>query len=128
MVLIDSLLADLMLNIIDHLLIVLSLNRKITVPTTIDYSLATLFVLIGGIILWHFPEFTFMGAILIGLGIFSHIFPGPLARQKLQLTAQQRAKLRDKVIAQRHDKLVWWASPLPMTIVVMVIVIYETVT
>ena len=65
---------------------------------------------------------------LIGLGIFSHIFPGPLARQKMQLTAQQRAKLRDKVIAQRHDKLVWWASPLPMMIVVMVIVIYETVT
>ena len=71
MVIIDSLLADLMLNIIDHLLIVLGLNRKITVPTTIDYSLATLFVLVGGIILWHFPEFTFMGEILIGLGIFS---------------------------------------------------------
>jgi hypothetical protein len=117
-----------MLNLIDHLLIVLSLSRKTTVPTPIDYSLATLFVLIGGVILWHFPEFTVMGASLICLGIFSHIFPGPLARQKLQLTAQQRANLRDKVIAQRRDKIVWWASPLPMIIVVMVIVIYETVT
>lgn len=97
-------------------------------PTKYDLCFALPIILIGFLILRFLPGFEAVGWSAIIYAIFYSLFPGPLARAKLQRTERKNEEFRESIEATGGGKFEWWKSPIPFRLVLVVSVVYAIAT